>query len=54
MKEVKKLEKLLTKGKITRRQFISGMSALGLAAAVSPVFLGKPAQAAIPKKRRSF
>mgnify|MGYP002065614314 CR=1 FL=1 len=46
MKEVKKLEKLLTKGKITRRQFISGMSALGLAAAVSPVFLGKPAQAA--------
>ena len=54
MKEVKKLEKLLTKGKITRRQFISGMSALGLAAAVSPVFLGKPAQAAIPKKGGHF
>ena len=54
MKEVKKLEKLLTNGKITRRQFIAGMSALGLAATVSPVFLGKPAQAATPKKGGHF
>jgi len=41
MKEMKNLENLLTNGKITRRQFISGMSALGLTAAVSPVFLSK-------------
>jgi len=54
MKEVKKLEKMLTKGKITRRQFIASMAALGLAATVSPVFLGKPAQAATPKKGGHF
>ena len=54
MKEVKRLETLLNKGKITRRQFITGMSALGLAAAVSPVFSGKPVQAAVPKKGGHF
>ena len=54
MKEVKMLENLLTNGKITRRQFIGRMSALGLAAAVSPVFLNKPAQAAAPKKGGVF
>ena len=54
MKEVKLLENLLTNGKISRRQFIARMSALGLAAAVSPVFLNKPAQAATPKKGGHF
>ena len=54
MKEVKALEKMLTNGKITRRQFIAGMSALGLAATVSPVFMSKPVQAATPKKGGHF
>ncbi len=54
MKEVKKLENLLTTGKITRRAFIAKMSALGIAAAVSPALLTKPAQAATPKKGGLF
>ena len=36
MNDVKGLESLLKKGKITRREFIAKMSALGLAAAISP------------------
>jgi peptide/nickel transport system substrate-binding protein len=45
-----KLEKLLSNGKISRREFLARVSALGLAAAVSPAFLKAPAQAATPKK----
>jgi len=48
------LENLLTTGKITRREFIAGMSALGLAATVSPALLAKPARAATPKKGGFF
>jgi peptide/nickel transport system substrate-binding protein len=54
MKEVKKLEKLLTNGKITRREFMARMSALGLAAAVSPALIANPAKAATPKKGGRF
>jgi peptide/nickel transport system substrate-binding protein len=50
MSTLKELEKLLTQGKITRREFIARVSALGLMAAVSPALLGTPAEAAGPKR----
>ncbi len=50
MQDGKKLERLLTEGKITRREFITRASALGLAAALSPALLTTPARAATPKK----
>jgi peptide/nickel transport system substrate-binding protein len=54
MPELKKFEKLFTEGKITRREFMAKMSALGLAAAVSPALLSKRAEAATPKKGGHF
>jgi len=54
MSNLKKLEHLLTKGKISRREFISRMSAMGLAAAVSPALLSGRAEAAAPKKGGRF
>ncbi len=50
MSELKKLERLFTRGKISRREFLAGMSALGLSAAVSPVLLPEPALASEPKQ----
>jgi peptide/nickel transport system substrate-binding protein len=50
MSKLKELEKLLTQGTITRREFLSRVSALGLMAAVSPMLLSGPAQAAAPKR----
>ena len=50
MHTLKELEKLLTEGTITRRQFLSRVSALGLMAAVSPMLLNSPAHAAAPKR----
>jgi peptide/nickel transport system substrate-binding protein len=50
MSKLKKLEQLLTEGKITRREFIARVSALGLAAAVSPALLASKVGAAKPKK----
>ncbi len=50
MFELKKLEDLLMQGKINRREFIKRISALGLAASVSPYLLSKPAFAGSPKK----
>jgi hypothetical protein len=46
MSTLKELEKLFTQGKITRREFIARVSALGLMAAVSPALLGTSAEAA--------
>ena len=40
MSKLKELERLLTNGKITRRDFIARVSAIGLMAAVSPALLG--------------
>jgi len=54
MSELKKFEKLFTDGKITRREFMAKVSALGLAAAVSPALLSKPAKAETPKKGGHF
>ncbi|MEJ2025423.1 MAG: twin-arginine translocation signal domain-containing protein, partial [Deltaproteobacteria bacterium] len=50
MSRLKELENLFALGKITRREFITRVSALGLAAAVSPALLSSPAHAAKPKK----
>jgi len=50
MLKLKELEKLFTEGKITRREFMARVSALGLAAAVSPALLASTAEAAKPKK----
>ena len=54
MSKVRELENLFTQGKITRREFMAGLSALGLMAAVSPALLSKPARAATPKKGGRF
>ena len=50
MSEFKKLENLLKQGKLTRREFLARVSALGLMAAVSPALLSKKASAATPQK----
>jgi peptide/nickel transport system substrate-binding protein len=50
MSKLKELENLLTEGKITRRTFIARVSAMGLMASVSPLFLSGMAEAATPKK----
>lgn len=50
MSKEKELQDLVTRGEISRREFIIRMSALGLATAVSPAFLSLPAEAAKPKR----
>lgn len=50
MKTLKKLENLFKSGAISRRDFIARTSALGIAAAISPVLLGGKSYAASPKK----
>ncbi len=50
MSRLEGLERLLTEGKITRREFLARVSALGLAAAVSPALLPARAKAATPRK----
>jgi peptide/nickel transport system substrate-binding protein len=50
MSELSRLTKMFEQNKMSRRQFIAQVSALGLAAAVSPALLSGTAQAAVPKK----
>jgi peptide/nickel transport system substrate-binding protein len=54
MSELKKLESLLTQGKITRRDFLARLSMLGITAALSPALWAAPAGAAKPKKGGRF
>jgi peptide/nickel transport system substrate-binding protein len=54
MQDLKNLEQLLSQGKITRREFLTRVSALGLMATVSPAFLTTTARAATPKKGGRF
>lgn len=49
MSKLRDLELLFTQGKLSRREFITRVSALGLAAAVSPALLPFRAHAAKPK-----
>ena len=50
MSELSKLTELFDQNKISRRQFIAQVSALGFAAALSPMFFAGTAQASVPKK----
>ncbi|MBW2634006.1 MAG: twin-arginine translocation signal domain-containing protein, partial [Deltaproteobacteria bacterium] len=50
MSRLEKLEKMLTHGKISRREFITRLSVLGLAATISPALLTRSAHAAGPQK----
>ncbi|MBW1867504.1 MAG: ABC transporter substrate-binding protein [Deltaproteobacteria bacterium] len=45
MAELKALEHLLEQGKISRRDFLTRLSAIGMTAAVAPLFFTAPAQA---------
>ena len=54
MKEISRLEQMLSQGRITRREFMARISALGLAAAVSPALLVNSARAEKPKKGGHF
>jgi len=54
MSELKKLEKMYTRGQISRRDFIARLTALGLAASISPSLLFSEAKAAAPKKGGRF
>ena len=54
MSSLKELELLFTEGKLSRREFIARVSALGLAVAVSPALFSTQAQAAKPKKGGKF
>ena len=54
MASIEKLEYLLREGKISRRKFITQVSAFGLMAAVSPSLLSSRAMAATPKKGGRF
>jgi hypothetical protein len=47
---IKKYGAVLSQGKITHREFLARVSALGLMAAISPAFLTTTAPAATPKK----
>ena len=46
----KEMEMMLRSGKLSRRELIARMSALGLAAAISPTLLASPARADTPKR----
>ena len=50
MNELIKLERLAKLGKITRREFLVGLSALGFTAAFSPSLMPTPAHASVPKR----
>ena len=54
MSELMKLEELLIKGRISRRQFLRSLSILGLTGAVSPTLWNSSAQAQTPKKGGTF
>jgi len=54
MSEFINLERLFKEGRITRREFLTRVSALGLIAAVSPTLLTTTAKAATPKKGGRF
>jgi len=54
MTKQNELERLLSEGKISRREFLARASALGLAVAFSPTLSVLPAHAAAPKKGGRF
>ena len=49
MSNIETLKNRFLQGRLTRREFLAQVSALGLAATLSPALLGTPARAATPK-----
>ena len=54
MSKIKELERLLSQGNISRREFITRTSALGVSAVLAPTLLKRKAHAATPKKGGRF
>ena len=54
MNDLSFLTQMFHQKKISRRQFVSGLSALGIAAALTPSFLAGKAFASTPKKGGTF
>lgn len=54
MDNLRKLEMMLSQGRISRREFLARVSTLGITVAISPALFSKPAKAATPKKGGSF
>jgi peptide/nickel transport system substrate-binding protein len=54
MSTLRELERLFARGKLSRREFLTRVSAIGLTAALSPAFLSTPARAATPKNGGRF
>ena len=54
MNTIKELEDMVLTGKMTRRDFIARVSALGAAAAFSPALFSSSALASVPKKGGRF
>ena len=52
--KIEELEKLLSEGKLDRREFIKRATVLGLAAPFATSLLSQSVQAAIPKPRPIF
>ncbi len=50
MTTLDELQKIFIQGRISRRDFLSRVAALGLTAAISPALFASPARAATPKK----
>ena len=54
MSNLEQLEKMFSQGRISRREFLARVSALGIAVASSPALLSKPVRAATPQKGGNF
>jgi len=54
MSKLREQESLLSQGKITRREFISRATALGVSAAIAPTLFSGKAHSAMPKKGGRF
>ena len=54
MSKPMELERLFTEGKISRRDFLTRMAALGISVAVAPSLLSSKALAATPKRGGRF
>ena len=51
MSNIETLKNRFLQGRLTRREFLTQVSALGLAATLSPAFLSTPARAARPRNQ---
>ena len=54
MRIVKTLERMFTEGLISRREFITRLSAMGIAVTMSPLLVPEKVKAAVPKKGGHF